>query len=431
MPQPKLAVGGFCMETSSATSPAVAARIVLKPKKAQPFFGRHPWVLSSAIDRIEPTSLEGEHFLDLDGKVVDLLTDKGRFVARGLYNSRSRITIRLYTWSQEVELDEAFWQRRLERAVELRRQVGYEPVDPAADRSESAARLVFSEADGLSGLVVDRYGDYLVLMPTSLAMAQRIDTIAQSLRAIVQPKGMILRTDPAMLKLEGFELNDGRTWGAIPKEPIVLDEYGVKLEVDLRAGQKTGFYLDQRENRRAVGEMLRGKRVLDMFCYTGGFSLAAAKSGATEVLGVDGSKPAIARAEANAARNNLPNVRFEVADGFEKLEALAAAGEMFDAVILDPPKFARGRSGVNTALMAYHRLNRTALNVLRPGGLLITCSCSGSVSREDFQLMLSGVAQKSGRDIRLLDQRGAAADHPVSATCLETEYLKCFVCRVE
>lgn len=422
------------METGStpapSTSPAVAARIVLKPKKAQPFFGRHPWVLSSAIDRIEPTSLEGEHFLDLDGKVVDLLSDKGKFIARGLYNSRSRITIRLFSWSAEEELDEAFWRKRLAQAVELRRQIGYEPAEPNDERGSTATRLVFSEADGLSGLIVDRYGDYLVLMPTSLAMAQRIDVLASTLRSLVQPKGMVLRTDPGMLKLEGFELSDGRTWGAIPKEPIVIDEHGVKFEVDLRSGQKTGFYLDQRENRRIVGEYLSGKRVLDMFCYTGGFSLAAGKRGAAEVIGVDGSKPAIERAQANAERNGLTNVRFEVADGFEKLEALAAAGEKFDAVILDPPKFAKGRAGVNNALMAYHRLNRTALNVLNPGGLLITCSCSGSVTREDFQHMLSGVAQKSGRDIRILEQLGAAADHPVSATCLETEYLKCFVCRV-
>jgi len=424
------------METGSvaspqAASPSVAARIVLKPKKAQPFFGRHPWVLSSAIDRIEPTSLAGEHFLDLDGKVVDLVSDKGKFIARGLYNSRSRITIRLFSWSVDEELDEAFWRKRLTQAVELRRQIGYEPAEPTEERSRTATRLVFSEADGLSGLIVDRYGDYLVLMPTSLAMAQRIDVLASTLRSIVQPKGMVLRSDPSMTKLEGFEPSDGRTWGAIPKEPITIEEHGVTFEVDLRAGQKTGFYLDQRENRRIVGEYLQGKRVLDMFCYTGGFSLAAAKRGAAEVVGVDGSKPAIERAQGNAERNGLANARFEVADGFEKLEALAAAGEQFDAVILDPPKFAKGRAGVNNALMAYHRLNRSALKVLKPGGLLVTCSCTGSVTREDFQLMLSGVAQKSGRDIRLLEQLGAAADHPVSATCLETEYLKCFICRVE
>jgi 23S rRNA (cytosine1962-C5)-methyltransferase len=419
------------MSSSPATSPSVAARIVIKPKKAQPFFGRHPWVLSSAIDRIEPTSLEGEHFLDLDGKVVDLISDKGKFIARGLYNSRSRITTRLYTWSPEEELDEAFWRKLLAEAIDLRKQIGYEPQTPNENRGRTAARLVFSEADGLSGLVVDRYGDYLVLMPTSLAIAQRIDSIAAALRSLVQPKGMVLRTDPSMLKLEGMELAEGRTWGAIPKEPITIEENGVLLEVDLRGGQKTGFYLDQRENRRAVAEYLRGLRVLDMFCYTGGFSVAAAKGGAAEVLGVDGSAPAIARAQANAERNGLTSARFEVADGFERLESLAATGERFDAVILDPPKFARGRSGVNTALMAYHRLNRTALNVLRPGGILVTCSCSGSVTREDFQLMLGGVAQKSGRNLRLLEQRGAAPDHPVSATCLETDYLKCFICRVE
>jgi 23S rRNA (cytosine1962-C5)-methyltransferase len=262
-------------------------------------------------------------------------------------------------------------------------------------------------------------------------MAQRIDTLAASLRAIVQPKGMVLRGEASMQKMEGMEVADGRTWGALPREPIVIRENGVEFEVDLRAGQKTSFYLDQRENRRVVAEHLKGKRVLDMFCYTGGFALTAAARGAREVLAVDGSKWAIAQAEANAKRNGLEQVKFEVADAFQRLESLAAEGQKFDAVVLDPPKFARSRSGVNQALMAYHRLNRMGIALLEPGGLLITCSCSGSVSREDFQLMLSGVAQKTGRDLRLLDQRGAAPDHPVSATCLETEYLKCFIARVE
>jgi 23S rRNA (cytosine1962-C5)-methyltransferase len=231
--------------------------------------------------------------------------------------------------------------------------------------------------------------------------------------------------------MEGMEVPDGRTWGALPQEPLVIHENGVQFEVDLRAGQKTSFYLDQRENRRVVAGFLQGKRVLDMFCYTGGFALTAARQGAREVLAVDGSKWAIAQAEANAQRNALEQVRFEVADAFSRLESLAAEGQTFDAVILDPPKFARNRSGVNQALMAYHRLNRLGVALLAPGGILVTCSCSGSVSREDFQLMLSGVAQKSGRDLRLLEQRGAAGDHPVSATCLETEYLKCFIGRVE
>jgi 23S rRNA (cytosine1962-C5)-methyltransferase len=418
-------------ESSPATAPA-AARVVLKPRKALPFYGRHPWVRDSAIDRIEPTSIASEHLLDLDGQVVDLFNEKGRFIARGYYNSQSRIAVRLFTWSAEEPLDEALLRRRLAVAIGLRRQLGLEPpAGETASRERSATRLVFSEADGLSGLVVDRYGEHLVVQVTSLAFAQRVEPIVAMLRELLAPKSVVLRTEKSTAVVEGVELAEGKIWGELPDGALTIEEHGLAYEVDLHEGQKTGFYLDQRENRKAAAAYVRGGRVLDMFSYTGGFALCAAKlGGASEVLGIDGSKRAVAQANRNAELNGLASVRFEVGDGFKTLERLAAEGAQFDTVVLDPPKFARNRSGVNQALMAYHRLNRSAVQLLPAGGVLITCSCSGSVTREDFQLMLSGVAQKSGRELQILDQRGAAADHPVSATCLETEYLKFFVCRV-
>jgi 23S rRNA (cytosine1962-C5)-methyltransferase len=415
------------MESSvSLASSASVARVVLKPRKAQPFYGRHPWVLASAVDRVEPISAAGEHFLDLDGQPVDLVNDKGKFIARGFFNSKSRIRVRLLTWSAEEALDEIFFRRKLQAAIELRQQIGYEQ-----DRSASAARLVFSESDGLSGLVVDRYGEYLVLQPSSLGIVLRLDWIVEILRELLDPRALILRADKATAQLEGMELQEGQVWGQLPDGPLKICEHGLAYEVDLSTGQKTGMYLDQRENRLATAKYLRDRRVLDMFCYTGGFALcASALGGAKEVQGIDGSKRAIAQASRNAELNGLSNVRFEVGDGFQTLDALLERQEKFDAIILDPPKFAKGRSGINAALMAYHRLNRTAVELLTPGGILVTCSCTGSVSREDFVLMLSGVAQKTGRNIRILEQRGAAPDHPVSATCLETEYLKCLVCEV-
>jgi 23S rRNA (cytosine1962-C5)-methyltransferase len=290
---------------------------------------------------------------------------------------------------------------------------------------------VFSESDGLSGLIVDRYGEYLVLQPTSLAMAQRLEMIQAILFDLLKPRGILLRTEKSMANLEGAALVEGHFWGQLPQSPISIVENGVQFQLDLSGGQKTGFYLDQRENRRAAAAYLRGRRVLDMFCYTGGFSLAAARlGGAKETLGIDGSKRAIAQARLNAELNGLPQCKFDVADGFKTLDALAEQGEKFDAVVLDPPKFARNRSGISQALMAYHRINRAAVELLTPGGILVTCSCSGSVPREDFLLMLSGVAQKSKRDLQILECRGAAPDHPISATCLETEYLKCVIARV-
>jgi 23S rRNA (cytosine1962-C5)-methyltransferase len=453
-----------------------AARVVLKPRKALPFYGRHPWVLASAVDRVEPTSVADEHLLDIDGQIVELVNEKGRFIARGLYNSRSRIAVRLYTWVEEEPLDEAFFRRKLAGAIELRRQIGYEPTRGAdirvcregdgkeeclPHRSETATRLVFSEADGISGLVVDRYGDCLVVQPTALGIAQRLEPVVGILQEMLQPRAIVLRLEKATAKLEGMvageddgplperdgatiarertvprqEANipfaDGHIWGDLPAGPLTIHEHGLAYEVDLRVGQKTGLYLDQRENRLAAAKYFRGKRVLDMFCYTGGFAMtAAALGGATEVLGIDGSKRAIEQAAHNAQINGLQNVRFECGDGFKTLDKLIAQGEQFDAVILDPPKFARGRGGANQALMAYHRLNRAAVELLVGGGILLTCSCTGGVSREDFLLMLSGVAQKSRRDIRVLEQRGAAPDHPIGATCLETEYLKCMICEI-
>jgi 23S rRNA (cytosine1962-C5)-methyltransferase len=392
------------------------AQVWLRPRKVRPFFGRHPWVLDTAIARIDGHPV--------DGDVVDLISDKGRFVARGLFNSRSRIRVRLYSWLASEPLDDTLWRRRLETAVALRRNLGY--VDP-----NGAARLVFSEADGLSGLIVDRYGPYLAIQATALAMAQRLDRLTPMLVELIQPRGIVLRNERGLAQIEGIHLPEGLHWGQMPDGPIFIEEHGLRYGVDLREGQKTGFYLDQRENRRIAAEYCRGRRVLDLFCYSGGFGLCAlVLGGAREVLAVDGSQKALALARANAELNGAANIHFQASDGFEMLDSLRTSNERFGAIVLDPPKFARSRAALDDALMAYHRLNRTAAELLEPGGILVTCSCSGHVTREDFLHMLSGVAQRSARDIQILEQRGAAPDHPVGASCLESEYLKCFICRV-
>jgi 23S rRNA (cytosine1962-C5)-methyltransferase len=299
------------------------------------------------------------------------------------------------------------------------------------DQPQGAARLVFSEGDGLSGLIVDRYGEYLVVQVTALALALRLPQLVPMLVDLARPQGILLRTERDIVRAEGLDLAPGLAWGRMPEEPVEVLDQGLRYAVDLAEGQKTGLYLDQRENRAAAARYMNSRRVLDMFCYTGGFSLAAAALGkAREVLGFDTSQRAVAQARANAERNGLNNVRFESGDAFETLHALKTAGERFDGIVLDPPKFARSRAAVDDALRAYARLNRLALDVLAPAGILVTCSCSGHVTRDDFFFMLVSVAQQCGRDIQVLEQRGAAADHPVSVTCPETEYLKCFVCRV-
>jgi 23S rRNA (cytosine1962-C5)-methyltransferase len=393
----------------------ISPRVILKPHKAQPFYARHPWVLDSAIERVEGEAA--------DGDIVDLMSDKGKFVARGLYNSRSRIRVRLYTWEAAESLDDSFWRGRLEKAVQFRRQSGY-------DNPRGAARLVFSEGDGLSGLIVDRYADYLAVQVNALALVVRLPLIVSSLVELTGARGVVLRTERGINRAEGLELRDGPYTGQAPDGPLEIVENGLRYCIDLAEGQKTGFYLDQRENRKVAAGYLHGCRVLDMFCYSGGFSLAASMlGGAKEVVAVDSSAKALALAEANAQLNSATNIRFQCGEGFETLESMAEVGERFDAVILDPPKFARTRGAVKNALQAYHWLNRLALSVLEPGGILITCSCSGHVSREDFLYMLVGAARQTRRDIQILESRGAAPDHPVLCSCLESEYLKCFICR--
>ncbi len=393
------------------------AVVFVKPKRARPFFGRHPWVLDTAILRVEGTPAGGD--------VVDLRTHDGQFIARGLWNAASRLRVRLYSFSAEESLDRGFWEAKLKAAVHLRRQLGLD--SPAA-----ACRLVNSEGDGLSGLIVDRYGPYLAVQPTALVMAERLELICDTLQRMLHPRGIVLRgAERGLGKLEGLHLADRQLRGERPEGPIFIEEAGLRFGIDLTEGQKTGSYLDQRDNRQAVARHAAGRRVLDMFCYAGGFGVAAAVTGkAAAVLSVDSSPKAVALAKANAELNAATTMTVEQADAFEKLAALAAAGERFGMVVLDPPKFARSRASVGDALRAYHRINRLAVDLLEPGGMLATCSCSGAVSREDFLVMLSGVAQRSGRMLQMLECRGAAADHPVNLHCLEGEYLKCVLARV-
>jgi 23S rRNA (cytosine1962-C5)-methyltransferase len=393
----------------------MSAQVLLKPRKAAPFFGRHPWVLETAVDKTS-----GE---PADGDVVDLLAENGHWIARGIWNAHSHIRVRLYTWNPEQALDASFWRGRITQAIELRKHLGYD--DPAG-----AARLVYSEADGVSGLVVDRFGKQLVIQPTALAIAKRLDEIVPILVDLLHAESVIVRAEPSMARLEGFELPLSVRHGQPPDDVMFIEEHGLRYGVQLLHGQKTGFYLDQRENRLAAAKYFAGQSVLDMCCYTGGFSMCALRHGAKRTLGIDSSSHAVELARANTQLNGLTNARFETGECFETLEQLTQQGERYGGIVLDPPKFARGRRGVDDALRAYHRLNQLAVNLLEPGGILVTCSCSGGVKREDFQDMLLGVAMKTKRGIQILEQRGASPDHPVAVTCAENEYLKCFICRV-
>ena len=433
---------------SDDSAPTVV--VTLKPRHALPFFKRHPWVFAGAIRSVKGDPQPGDE--------VALLSHEGEFIAWGLFNPHSQIRVRLYSWDEAASLDRTFWKARLQSAFQLRDMLfpsnrlsgkalaaGHSPgnVDPeslsasasplSATPSEiTAYRLLNSEADGVSGLTVDRYDRWLSVQFTSLAIARRQDMLIELLIELAQPAGIVLRTEKGLRDAEGLEISDGLLWGEPPPKPLTVVEHGLKWEVDLTEGQKTGGYLDQRDNRRALARYVPGQRVLDVFCYAGGFGIGALVwGGAREVVAVDSSEPALQLAQRNAELNGVADRwRGERSDGFKALESLRDAGELFDTVVLDPPKLTRTRAALPQALRAYHSLNRLAVSVLKPGGLLVTCSCSGLVTRDDFEQMLTDVAIQSERELRIVEIRGAATDHPVSPFCPENEYLKCYFCHV-
>ena len=277
---------------------------------------------------------------------------------------------------------------------------------------------------------MDRYDLWLVVQFTALGLARRRELLTEILVDLVRPEGVYLRTERGIGKLEGLELQDGLLWGLPPDGPIVIEENGLRFHVNLAEGQKTGFYLDQRDNRQAVARLASGRSVLDAFCYSGGFGLHAARAGALSVVGVDQSEPALILARENAALNGLDNVEYIQGDVFDELDALAARGARFGVVILDPPKFARDRRAVDEALRGYRRLQRAAVRVLEPEGFLVTCCCSGLITIDMLEELLAQLAAEEKREVQVLERRGPAADHPVSASCLESHYLKCLIARV-
>lgn len=393
----------------------MSARILLHPRRARPFYGRHPWVYPGAIAVVEGAPA--------DGDIVEVHSHTGNFVARGLYNSRSKIRVRLYTWDIDTPLDRAFFRARLEDAIELRRLLDLEGPG-------RACRLVFSEGDGLSGCTIDRYDRWLALQFTSLGLAQRRDWIVEPLIELLQPKGIYQRTERGIGQLEGLEAHDELLWGEAPTGPIEIDEGGLRFLMNLTEGQKTGFYLDQRDNRQAVAPLARGRSMLDAFCYSGGFGLHASRAGATSVVGVDQSEPALQLARENARLNGLDNLTFVRGDVFDELAVLVERGERFGVVVLDPPKFARARHSVDEALRGYRRLQGLALRLLEPHGFLVTCCCSGLISMDMLENLLAQLAADTQRVVQIVQRRGPSPDHPVSVSCLESHYLKCSIAYV-
>lgn len=396
--------------------------VVLKRGKEKPVLNRHPWIFSGAIGR-----LDGEAS---DGDLVRVENSQGQYLATGYLNRRSQIVVRLLTWENEA-IDTAFWHRRLERAIAGRQHLA---SDPATD----AYRLVHAEADGLPGLVADRYGDWLVLQCLTLGMARRRDEMAGLLldpslyarQGLLPPKGIYARDDAEVRRKEGLSLETGRLQGAEPPDRLEIVEHGHRFLVDLKRGHKTGFYLDQRENRQRTAALCPGAEVLNAFAYTGGFGVYAGRAGARSVINVDASAEALAEAEQNLALNGCTPQEMVAGDVFQVLRHYRDEGQSFDLVILDPPKFASSQAQVMNASRGYKDVNLLAMQLLRRGGLLVTFSCSGLVSADLFQKIVFGASVDASRDVQILERLTQGADHPVLLTFPESAYLKGFVCRV-
>ena len=369
----------------------------------------HPWIYKSEIARVEN---EGE-----PGAIAHVRDSRGRFLGQAMVNLKSQIAGRLITRSEE-KIDAAFFERRIRDAVSR------------CDRSvhgPDACRLIYGEADHLPGLIVDRYADLLVAQILTAGMERVRGMVLEALREAVKPRAIHERNDASPRKLEGLELHKGFAWGG-GETGLWIQEGKLSFFVEVAEGQKTGLFLDQRENRQVVKSLAAGREVLDCFCYSGGFALNAATGGAASVVGVDMSADAITWAERSAERNGLsPRCTFTIGNAFDALRAFDREGRRFGMLILDPPAFTKGKEALSGALRGYKEINLRAMKLLDPGGILVTCSCSYHVDAPTFLEMLRAAAADAHREFRLLEFRTQAKDHPVLLAAKETQYLKCAI----
>ena len=389
----------------------------LKPHREESLLNGHLWIFSGALQ-------QPPHWIE-PGGLVDVKSATGQFVARGYYNPHTDIAIRILTHDPGETIDEAFLRRRIRGAVELR-----QIFDP--DQT-NMYRLIHAEGDGLPGLVVDRFADILVAQIHTAGMERLRPLLLDALMEETGVRGLLLRNDSQSRRREGMEIEEpAAAAGEVPAQ-VAVRENRAQFLVDPWQGQKTGFFIDQRDKREALRKYARDKRVLNCFSYTGGFSVyAALTSNKTSVTSVDISAPAIDAARQHFILNGLdPNAhQFLIADVFDYLEQAYRDGEQFDVVVLDPPAFAKTQSARTQALKAYRRLNVLAMQVLRPGGILLSCSCSGVVGMDDLLGVLSQVAQRLHRSVQLLETYTHGVDHPINLAMPETSYLKAVFCRV-
>ena len=401
------------------------ASVIIRPNRTKAIERRHPWVFSGAIQQVNGNPA--------DGDIVNVCTPDLTVLAKGYWNSKSNIRVRLLTWDPAIAIDGMFWRKKLMRAIDARDLQAYGNESPL-----TAYRLINGESDGIPGLIVDRYGDWLVFQALTKGIAVRKTEIAAELAGLLNPSGIYERSDVDIRAKEGLPPETGVLWGAKPPELVEIDENGRRFLVDILNGHKTGFYLDQRVNRAVIGDWLRRdpaanqKVVLNAFSYTGGFAVYALGSLVARVVNIDSSPDALALAQQNIALNGYQTSSEDFVEGdvFKVLRYFRETQQSFDAIILDPPKFAQSPRQVERAARGYKDINLLACQLLRPGGILATFSCSGAISADLFQKIVFSALLDSGRDGQIVQWLAQGPDHPVALTFPEGAYLKGLLCRI-
>ncbi|MBN1120155.1 MAG: class I SAM-dependent rRNA methyltransferase [Anaerolineae bacterium] len=396
--------------------------IILKQGREKSALNFHPWIFSGAID----TKRTNQHEIE-NGALVEVRDYQGQFVGRGIFNIDSAIRVRLLSWDQNEAIGPAWWRVRLAQAIAARQTL--------AERDDlSTYRLVNAESDGLPGLIVDRYGDFLVVQFLTLGVEVRKEMIIEALSDLIKPLGIYERSDVDVRQKEGLDESVGLLWGDPLPERVEIVEYGVRYPVDILQGHKTGFYLDQRDSRHwlLTSPLVGGRDVLNCFAFTGGFGVCAALNGAASVVNVDSSQPALDIARETMSINGLESgdATYVNADVFAQLREYREAEREFDLIILDPPKFAHSAKQVEKASRGYKDINMLAFQLLRPGGLLATFSCSGQVSPDLFQKIVFGASADAGVQAQIIKWLAQPEDHPVLLSFPEGRYLKGLICRV-
>ena len=392
-------------------------RLVLAKGREKSLLRRHPWIFSGGVARMEGKARSGE--------TIDIVDHQGKWLARGAYSPSSQIRARVWTFDRNEAIDSAFFERRLQQAQTWRAWL--------AERDGlDSYRLIAGESDGLPGVTIDRFGNFFVLQLLSAGAEYQRAAIISALQNLFPDCAIYDRSDVAVRKKEGLELAQGPVVGELPPALLPITEHGMKLLVDIQGGHKTGYYLDQRDSRLATRRYVADKRVLNCFSYTGGFAVSALMGGCRQVTSVDTSQEALDVARQNVELNglDLSKAEFVRDDVFKLLRKYRDQGEKFDVIVMDPPKFVENKSQLMGACRGYKDINMLSIQLLNPGGVLLTFSCSGLMTTDLFQKIIADAAIDAGRDVQFIEQFRQAADHPVIATYPEGLYLKGFACRV-